>query len=82
MKPPDAVVLLLFLDQAQLAFAGRGVKEQPCSKQLIDQDSPVLRIILEFDDVVEAVVARHQVRLRAAPHAAYLLQRPQHGGLC
>jgi hypothetical protein len=26
-------------------------------------------------------VATHQVRLRAAPHAAYLLQCPQHGGL-
>ena len=48
------------------------------SQQFIDQDAPVLRIILELDDVVVAVVAAHQVRLRAAPHAAYLLQSPQH----
>ena len=36
----------------------------------------MLRIILEFDDVVVAVVAAHQVRLRASPHPTYLFQRP------
>src|SRR5258708_12738049 len=33
MKPRDAVVLLLFLDQAKPAFAGRGVKEQDANVQ-------------------------------------------------
>jgi hypothetical protein len=43
------------------------------AKQFIDQDAPVLRVILELDDVVVAVVAAHQVGLRAATHPAYLL---------
>jgi len=56
MEPPDAVVLVLFFDQAQPAFAGLGIEDQdaevhplvankirqPGSKQFIDQDAAVL----------------------------------------
>ena len=40
----------------------------------------MLGIVLEFDDVVSAVVAAHQVGLRAAPHPADMLDGKHHGG--
>jgi len=42
----------------------------------------MLGIILELHDIVVAVVAAHQVRLRATPHPAYVFQSPQHVRLC
>jgi len=57
-------------------------RRQPGSKQFVDQDAAMLRIILEFHDVVVAVVAAHQMRLRATPHPAYLFQCRQHARLC
>lgn len=53
-----------------------GKPQSPCqagSEQFIDQDAPVLRVILKFHYVVEAVVTAHQVGLRATPHSPYLL---------
>src|SRR6185437_1874784 len=35
---------------------------------LIDENSSVLRVILEFDDVAVAIVGFQKVRLRATPH--------------
>jgi len=55
---------------------------QPGSKQFVDQHARMLRIILELHHVVVAVVATHQMRLRAAPHSSYLFQSPQHARLC
>src|SRR5690348_10196109 len=40
----------------------------------------MLRVILKLYDVVVPVGAAHQVRLRAAAHSPYVLQRPQHSG--
>ena len=42
----------------------------------------MLRVILELDDVVSAVVAAHQVRLRSASHPAYVFDGKHHGGAC
>jgi hypothetical protein len=39
----------------------------------------MLRIILEFDDVVPVVVAAHQLGLRTAPHPPYMLDGQLHG---
>ena len=39
----------------------------------------MLRIILELYDILTAVIAAHQVRLRATSHAADLLEREHHG---
>jgi hypothetical protein len=47
----------------------------------IRQNSHVLGIVLEFDDVVATVVAAHQVGLRSAAHATNMLDRQQHGGM-
>ena len=38
--------------------------------ELVDQNPAVLRVILKLDDVIVAVVAFQQMRLRAAPHFA------------
>ena len=38
------------------------------SNQFIDEDSPVLRVILEFHDVAMAVGGFQKVGLRPAPH--------------
>jgi hypothetical protein len=46
------------------------------SKQVVDQDAAVLRVILELHHVVVFVRAAHQVRTRASPHPPYLFQRP------
>src|ERR1700730_12738557 len=46
---------------------------QPGPEQFIDQDARMLWIILEFYDVVVAVVATHKMRLRATSHPPYLL---------
>src|SRR5258708_7828466 len=46
---------------------------QPGPKQFIDQDARMLWIILELHDVIVAVVATHQMRLRPASHPPYLL---------
>jgi hypothetical protein len=45
----------------------------------LTKNSPVLRVILELDHVIVPVRATHQVRLRAATHAPYLLQSSGHG---
>ncbi len=50
----------------------------PGTKHFVGQNANVLWIILELDDVVAAVVAAHQVRLRATPHPANMLDREQH----
>src|SRR5690348_13837610 len=40
----------------------------------------MLRIVLKLYDIVVPIGAAHQVRLRAAAHSPYVLQRPQHSG--
>ena len=57
-------------------------RRQPSSKHFVRQNANVLRIILELDDVLAAVIAAHQVRLRAAAHATDVLYRQQHGKEC
>ena len=42
----------------------------------------MLRIVLEFYDVAGAVIAAHQVRLRAAAHATDVLYCQRHGSAC
>jgi hypothetical protein len=42
----------------------------------------VLRIILEFHNVVRIVIAAHQMRLRAAAHAANVFHCVQHIPAC
>ena len=49
---------------------------------LIHQYSPVLRVILEFDDVGMAIVGFQQVRLRPAPHPADELARVYRHAAC
>ncbi len=61
---------------------GTQSSRQPGSQQFIDQDPTMLRIILEFHDIVVSVVTTHQVRRRTAPHPPYLFQSPQHTWLC
>src|ERR1700722_8992622 len=39
----------------------------------------MLRIVLKFNDVVPAIIAPHQVGLRAAPHTPYVLDSKPHG---
>jgi len=39
--------------------------------QFINQNAPVLGVIAELYDVIEAVIALQQVRLRATPHLAH-----------
>ncbi len=48
------------------------------SKQFVDQNAAMLRVILELDDVIAAVRAAQQVCLRPASHPADVLERVQH----
>jgi hypothetical protein len=41
----------------------------------------MLRIILEFDDVVAIVITAHQMGLRAASHPPDMLDRQSHGAM-
>src|SRR5262249_11918018 len=51
-------------------------------EQLIGEHTQVLRIALELDYVKVAVVSPHEVRLRAAAHSPYVLDRfHRHGGI-
>ena len=45
------------------------LKNSGCN-HFVDENPPVLRVILEFDDVKAAVVGFQQMCLRAAPHFA------------
>src|SRR4029077_1402470 len=45
----------------------------PRGQQLISQDSNMLRIVLEFNDVVVAIVGKHQMALCAPAHRAQML---------
>ena len=69
------------LDDVRIRHAQTHSRRQTGTEQLIDQDAAVLRVILELDNVVVAVRATHQVRLRAAAHAPYLLKGSQHTSL-
>ena len=53
---------------------------QSGAKQFVDQNAAVLGVILELDHIIVTVAATHQVGLRAAAHAPYLLECPGHGG--
>jgi hypothetical protein len=57
-------------------------RRHPRSKHFVRQYPNMLRIILEFYDVTGAVIAAHQVRLRAAAHATDMLYRQRHGSAC
>jgi len=62
-------------------YGGGGKAEARCqasSEQLVHQNAEVLRVILEFNDVVVAVRAPHEVRLRASAHPPYVLDGSQH----
>lgn len=62
----------LLLRKKITRLAGRlGLPTVP-AKQFIDQHAFVPQVILELHYIVVAVVAAHQMRLRAAPHPAYL----------
>jgi hypothetical protein len=54
------------------------MRRQPCTQHFIRQDSQMLGVILELDDVIATIVAAHQVSLRAAAHPADLLNREDH----
>jgi hypothetical protein len=41
----------------------------------------MLRIILEFDDVIAIIIAAHQMGLRAASHAPDMLDCQPHGAM-
>src|SRR5271157_1580863 len=43
------------------------------AQPVVDQDSSVLRVVLELDDIVMAVSAAHEMALRAAAHPADVL---------
>ena len=52
------------------------------AQPVVDQHSGVLRVVLKFDDVVIAVGAAHKMALRAAAHAADVLNGlGWHGGV-
>ena len=44
-------------------------------RSVVHQHSRVLRVILEFDDVIKAIGAAHQMALRTAAHLANVLDR-------
>jgi hypothetical protein len=50
---------------------------QPGSKQLIDQDAAVLRIILEFHYVIVSIGTSHEMRLGTSAHSSDFLDRVQ-----
>src|ERR1035441_3174806 len=49
---------------------------------VVDQYSGVLRVVLEFDDVVIVVGAAHEMALRAAAHPADVLNGLSWHGMC
>ena len=53
------------------------LQTQSCCQQVIGQNSDVLRIILELDNVEVAVLNAHQVTLRTPAHSANVLDRNQ-----
>jgi len=46
---------------------------QARAQPVVDQDSSVLRVVPEFDDIVIAVGAAHEMALRTAAHPADVL---------
>jgi len=54
-------------------------RPEPRNKHFVRQNPQILRIVLEFDDVVRTVVAAHQMGLRPAPHPPHVLEGQPHG---
>jgi hypothetical protein len=50
----------------------------PSTEHFIGQNADVLWVVLKLNDVILPIVAAHQVRLRATPHSADMLDRKQH----
>jgi len=57
-------------------------RRQPGSQHFVGQHPHMLRIVLKFYDVAGVVITTHQVRLRAAAHAADVLYCQRHGTAC
>src|SRR4029077_15445727 len=67
------------LDHFDLRHAQSQPRRQTCCKHFVRQNPQMLRIVLEFDDVVRLIVATHQLGLRPAPHPPYMLDGKLHG---
>ncbi len=72
---------LAHLDHFHLRHAQSQPRRQTCCKHFVRQNSQMLGIVLEFDDVVPVAIAAHQLGLRAAPHPPHMLDGQLHAAM-